>query len=112
MYAMIATRHDIAFAVGVISRYMANPSKKHWEAVKGMLHYLKGMQEMCISFGRQDACVLGYMDANSAGHFDMTRFTFGYVLTFVGGAVSWMSCAQNCVSLSTIEVEFLVVIEA
>ena len=30
MYAMIATRPDIAFAVGVVSRYMSNPSKKHW----------------------------------------------------------------------------------
>ena len=29
MYAMIATRPDIAFAVGVVSRYMSNPGKKH-----------------------------------------------------------------------------------
>ena len=28
MYAMIATRTDIACAVGVVSRYMSNPSKK------------------------------------------------------------------------------------
>ena len=34
IYAMVATRPDIAFAVGVVSRYMANPGKKHWEAVK------------------------------------------------------------------------------
>ena len=30
MYAMICTRTDIAFAVGVVSRYMSNPGKKHW----------------------------------------------------------------------------------
>ncbi|MCO5601087.1 hypothetical protein L7F22_055206 [Adiantum nelumboides] len=34
MYAMIATRLDIAFALGVVSRYISNPSKKHWEAMK------------------------------------------------------------------------------
>ena len=34
MYAMVCTRPDIAHAVGVVSRYMANPGKDHWEAVK------------------------------------------------------------------------------
>ncbi|MCO5595683.1 hypothetical protein L7F22_049728 [Adiantum nelumboides] len=40
MYAMVATRPDIAYAVGVVSRFMSNPGKKHWEAVKGVLRYL------------------------------------------------------------------------
>jgi hypothetical protein len=34
MYAMVYTRPDIAHAVGVVSRYMSNPGKQHWEAVK------------------------------------------------------------------------------
>ena len=29
MYAMVATRPDIAFAVRVVSRYIADPGKKH-----------------------------------------------------------------------------------
>ena len=29
MYAMICTRLDIAYAVGVVNRYRVNPSKKH-----------------------------------------------------------------------------------
>ena len=29
MYAMICTRPDIAFVVGVVTRYMSNPGKKH-----------------------------------------------------------------------------------
>ena len=62
MYDMIATSLHIASAVGVISTYMANLDKKHWEAVKGMMHYLRGTQVMCICFSRQDACVLGYTD--------------------------------------------------
>ena len=37
MYAMITTRPDIAFAVGVVSRCMSDPGKKHWEAMKGIL---------------------------------------------------------------------------
>ena len=31
MYAMVATRPYIAYAVGVVSRYMSNPGKTHWQ---------------------------------------------------------------------------------
>ena len=37
MYAMVCTQLDISHAVGVVSRYMANPGKKHWLAVKWVL---------------------------------------------------------------------------
>ena len=43
MYAMVATRPDIAYAVGVINRFMFNPRKKHWEAVKSILRYFSGI---------------------------------------------------------------------
>ena len=31
IYVMVCTRPDIAHAVGVVSRYMANPGKEHWK---------------------------------------------------------------------------------
>ena len=34
MYAMICTTLDIAYAMGVVNRYMLNSRKKHWEAIK------------------------------------------------------------------------------
>ena len=34
MYTMVSTRPDIAHAVGVVSRFMADPGKERWEAVK------------------------------------------------------------------------------
>ncbi|MCI62396.1 GDSL esterase/lipase 1-like, partial [Trifolium medium] len=34
MYAMVCTRPDIGHAMGVVSRFMSNPGKAHWEAVK------------------------------------------------------------------------------
>ena len=48
MWAMIATRLDIAFALGVVSRYMANPGKKHWLAVKNIFRYLKRTANRCL----------------------------------------------------------------
>ena len=33
MYAMLCTRLDIAYAVSDVSRFQANPGKKHWITV-------------------------------------------------------------------------------
>jgi hypothetical protein len=42
MYAMVCTRPDISHAVSVVSRFMSNPGKEHWHAVKWILRYLRG----------------------------------------------------------------------
>jgi len=34
MYAMVCTRPDITHAVGVVNRFLSNPGKEHWAAVK------------------------------------------------------------------------------
>ena len=91
MYAMIATRLDIAFAVGVVRRFMSDPGKKHWEAVKGILRYLSGTKDMCICFGKSNSGVLGYTDSNYAGNSDNRRSTTGYIFILYGSAISWMS---------------------
>ena len=41
MYAMLCTRPDIRFAVGVVSRFQPNPGLDHWAAVKHILKYIK-----------------------------------------------------------------------
>jgi hypothetical protein len=51
MYAMAFTRLDIAHAVGVVSRYINNPSKEHWEVVKWILKYLRGTSTHALCFG-------------------------------------------------------------
>jgi hypothetical protein len=37
MYAMLATRPDLAFAVGFLGRYAANPKQYHWSIAKRCL---------------------------------------------------------------------------
>ena len=34
MYAMLATRPDLAFAVGALSKHAATPGEAHWMALK------------------------------------------------------------------------------
>ena len=34
MYAMLCTRPDICYSIGIVSRYQSNPGPKHWEVFK------------------------------------------------------------------------------
>ena len=34
MYVMVCTRPNIAYAIGVVSHFVSNPGRLHWEAVK------------------------------------------------------------------------------
>jgi hypothetical protein len=42
MYAMMCTRPDISFVVGMMSRYQANPGQSHW--------YLKDTADYSLCF--------------------------------------------------------------
>ena len=112
MYAMVCTRPDIAHAVGVVSRYMNNPGKEHWMAVKWILRYLKGTINQALFFGGSNISLQGYVDADMAGDKDNRRSTTGYVFTVGGTTVSWVSKIQSVVALSTTEAEYVAATEA
>ena len=80
MYAMVCTRPDIAQAVVVVSWFMSNPGKDHWEEVKWLLRYLKGTSEVCL--------LEGLADANLGGCEDSRKSTIGYTFTIRGTTIS------------------------
>jgi hypothetical protein len=54
----------------------------------------------------------GYIDADYAGDVDSRKSTSGYMMTYTGGAFSWQSRLQKCVSLSTTDVEYIAAVDA
>ena len=81
MYAMVCTRPDLSQAVSMISRYMHDPGRGHWEAVKWVLRYIKGTIDIGLVFekdfmGKQE--YVGYVDSDYAGDLDKCRSTTGY----------------------------------
>jgi hypothetical protein len=112
MYAMVCKRPYIAHAMGVVSSYMKNLGKEHWEEVKWVLMYLRGTYTHALCFGGSDTILQGYVDSNMEGDKDSRRSTTGYVFTVGGTTLSWILKLQKVVSLSTIEAEYVVVIEA
>nr|GFA81002.1 retrovirus-related Pol polyprotein from transposon TNT 1-94 [Tanacetum cinerariifolium] len=63
MYLMVYTRPYIAYAVSVVSRYLTNLGKKHWEAVKWILKYLRGTANVGLVYG-----------TDHGNHMDITCF--------------------------------------
>lgn len=112
MYAMVCTRPDITHDVGVVSRFFSNPGKDHYQVVKWILWYLICISQVCLCFSSGDHVLDGYIDADMAGDIDSWKSTYGYMMTFVGEAMSWESRLQKCVALSTTEAEYIATIEA
>jgi len=114
MYAMLGTRPDIAFAVGVLSKYSSNPGPIHWDQAVHVLLYLIGTKNHGLTFdgNNQDSddlssIILGYTDSDWAGDIDTHRSTSGYVFLMCGAAISWSSKLQTSPALSSTEAEYM-----
>eukprot|EP00873_Tetraselmis_striata_P042410 jgi/Tetstr1/462674/TSEL_007640.t1 len=109
LYAMVATRPDIAEAVSKSCRAMAKPEERHWQAAKRVLRYLKRTKTLGLTFsgGKADGLLHGYCDADWAGDVVSRRYTTGFVFMLCGAAVSWKSQLQATVALSTAEAEYM-----
>lgn len=94
IFAMVCTRPDIAYSVGVLSRFMANPGKAHWEAAKWVLRYLRGKSDYSI-YSKSLELMHAFFNANFSGDLDKKRSTTGYVFRFGNGPISWMSKFQS-----------------
>ena len=100
MYVMVYTRTDIAHAVGVVSRYMTNPGKEHWEAVKWLLRYLRGTSSTSLRFGKGKVTLHDFVDADLGGDVDSSKSTSGYIYTIGGTIVSWIQASEVCLSIT------------
>lgn len=113
MYGMVCSRPDLANAVNMVSRFMADPGLPHWSALKWILRYLNGTLSSGLKFKRKDRreeAIVGYVDSDYAGN---TRKSLsGYASTLFGNVVSWRLVLQSVVALSTTQAEFIALTEA
>ena len=100
MYATLGTRPDICFAVQTVSRFNSKPGLAHWEAVKWIFRYLKGMKDLWLGYGGAKKDLVGYADADGSMAEDRKAIS-GYAFMVNGGAVSWSAKRQQIISLST-----------
>ncbi len=102
------SRPNISFSVGVLSRFMHNPSKLHFGAAKRVLRYLAGTKDYGIWFQKAQSFILrGYCDSDWAGSLEDRRSTTGSCFLLGAAVVSWSSKKQATVALSSTEAEYV-----
>ncbi|KAJ4720895.1 Retrovirus-related Pol polyprotein from transposon TNT 1-94 [Melia azedarach] len=91
MYAMVYSRPDLAQPVSVVSRFMGNPGKEHWQAVKWILRYLNGTLNHGLWYEKSNQNsrdVMGFVDSDYAGDLDKRRSLTGYEIQLCGCTIS------------------------
>ncbi|GJV27234.1 zinc finger, CCHC-type containing protein [Tanacetum coccineum] len=107
MYAMTCTRPDIAFAVGKQSRYTSNPDTQHWQVIQRVLKYLKKIMDYRLVYSGYPSVLEGCTDASWISNTKDNSSTSGWVFLLGGGAISWASKKQTCITGSIMESKFV-----
>ncbi|KAH9704893.1 Integrase catalytic domain-containing protein [Citrus sinensis] len=108
-------RPDLSYAVSLVGRFMSNPRKEHWRAVKWILRYLRGTTSYGLLYEGERASynlVEGYVDSNYAEDLDNRRSLNGFLFTLNSCTISWKASLKSVVALSTIEAKYTAAAEA
>jgi hypothetical protein len=117
LYAANVTRIDIAYSVGQLCRYTANPCAHHLAAAKQILRYVRSTPGLCLVFGGRTQNVTTpildvYCDADWSGDQKDGKSTTGCVIRFNGDVMNWVSKKQSSVAMSSAEAEYIAMAEA
>jgi hypothetical protein len=84
-------RPDMAFAVGVLSRFIAIPRNTHIAAVKRIVQYLLHTKDMGLVYRAlttNSSVLIAYSDSDWAGDLRDRKSITGYVIVMNGAAIS------------------------
>lgn len=87
---LLHTRLDISHYVGIVSRYMEQPTTQHYKTVKQILRYIKGTLNFGLVYTKKDTMetLVGFTDSNLQGDIDDRKSTSGMAFYFNNNLVS------------------------
>ncbi|KAK6142848.1 hypothetical protein DH2020_023196 [Rehmannia glutinosa] len=107
---LTTSRPDVMYSVCLCARYQANPKITHLKALKRIIRYIGGTTNLEIRYTKDtNTNLVGFSDSDWAGDVDDRKSTTGGCFYLGNNLVSWYSRKQNCVSLSTVESEYVAV---
>lgn len=107
---LLHTRPDLAYSVGIVSRFMESPRSEHMAAVKQILRYIKGSASLGCVYKRSldsELYLTGFSDSDLAGDLDDRKSTTGVMFFLGNNLISWFSRKQKVVALSSCEAEYI-----
>ncbi len=121
LYAALATRPDVTYAVHQLTMHSQSPKEVHWQAAKRVLRYLSGTKDNALVFGKHgrksssastqgpqddEMHVTAYADADYANDTSDRRSILGWIVKLNGDVIMWRSKKQDgAAALSTCEAE-------
>jgi hypothetical protein len=117
IYAMQATRPDIAFAVTALSQFCSKPTTQHLQAVTRVFRYLRGTPGHGITYRGEGSTtstpvLSGYCDSDWAEDVNDRKSITGYAFMLGNACVSWKAKKQPTQALSSVEAEYMAACEA
>ena len=112
MWSAIHTRSDLAYSLGVLSRYVSNPRKLQCDFIQRVLRYATGTLDLELIFRKDpENNIVGSSDSDKAGLIDGKKWIKGYDFMFAGGPISHPSKLQPSVSLLSCEAKYMALVE-
>jgi hypothetical protein len=113
MYLTNNTRPDITFAVNLLARYSIAPTMRHWNGGKYVLRYLQGTLDLDLFYLKnQDLSLIGYADDWYLSDPHNGKSQIGFVFLHGETTISWKSCKQILIDMSTNHFEIIALYEA
>lgn len=106
-YISQCTRPDIAFAVSKLAQFSSNPGIIHWAEAKRTLRYLGSTIKHRLHYKCDEPSIKIWSDADWAGDTDDKHSFTGTVITIGGNSVDWKASKQKCITMSTMEAEYV-----
>jgi hypothetical protein len=92
MYLANSTKPSIAFAVNLLARHSAPPTRRHWTEGKQILRYLNGTKDLGLFFQKtNDPNLVGYVDVGYMSDPHNARSQTDFVFLHGGTTISWKS---------------------
>jgi hypothetical protein len=104
---LTCTSPDIAFTMRVASRFMKDPIYPHLKAVKKILRYVKGTEDLGLFYERLMFFNLQVVDSDRCGDIDDRKSISGYAFYVRDTTFIWLSKKQSIITLSTCEAEYV-----
>ena len=108
LYIMLGTHPDISYAVIKMAQFTSNPSSDHINKAKQIICYLGSTPDLSLVFdGSSDKGIIAFCDSDWASDKIKHKSQTGYFFQLAGASISWQSCAQKTIALSSTEAEYM-----